>query len=333
MFDEFYMNLALEKAWKYQLLTYPNPAVGAVLLDRYDRLVAVAAHEKAGEAHAEINAFYDAFCEICPDDLKVAKLRALKTSAEIHDFLRRNHNGIFGGATLFVTLEPCAIGGKTPACAPLIADLGVKKVVFGQGDPTKAAGGGAYLHERGASVVRGVLAKECDALLEPFRIWQKRAFVLFKWAQRLNATIDAGKISCDLALDETHKLRSLCDLLAIGGNTARIDRPILDARRVNGRAPNVLIVSRREDFDRSIPLFGVDNRNVRIAPSFEADYGFVLIEGGSGLLNALADRIDWFLCYQSLALSGGKQSIDFNRRLELLHSDTIGDNLKLWLKT
>jgi diaminohydroxyphosphoribosylaminopyrimidine deaminase/5-amino-6-(5-phosphoribosylamino)uracil reductase len=327
------MRLALEKAWKYQLLTYPNPAVGAVLLDRFGRLIAVAAHEKAGEPHAEINAFYDGFCERCADDYKVAALRSLTSSAEIHSFLRRNSDGIFSGATLFVTLEPCANEGKTPACAALIADLGVSRVVFGCDDPNeKMAGGGAYLTDRGVSVTRGVSGAECAKLLAPFKIWQKRAFVLFKWAQRLNGTIDEGTISGDLALDETHAMRAACDLLAIGGNTARLDRPRLDARRVGGRAPNVQIISRGSDFDRAIPLFGVADRSVTIAPQLQIDRGFVLIEGGGALLNALCDQIDWILCYESLALNGGKRSISFDRSLELLHCGAIGENIKTWLE-
>lgn len=329
--DEFYMRLALGEAWKYQLLTYPNPAVGAALLDRYGRLIAVAAHEKAGEPHAEINAFCDAFCAICPDEAKIARLRELNASEDIHNFLRKYHDGLFSGCALFVTLEPCASGGKTPACAPLIADLGVRRVVIGSDDPNpKMSGGGEYLRDRGVAVTRGVCEKECAVLLEPFKRWLRRPFILFKWAQRLNGAIDDGKISCDLALDETHRLRGVCDLLVVGGATVRADRPILDARRVNARAPDVQIVSSQSDFDKTIPLFGVPNRSVSIAPKLEVDSGFIFVEGGLGLLNYLADRIDWLLCYESLALSGGSRSIGFDRRLELLHSGYIGDNIKIW---
>ncbi|MDR2153020.1 MAG: riboflavin biosynthesis protein RibD, partial [Helicobacteraceae bacterium] len=217
--------------------------------------------------------------------------------------------------------------------APLIADLGVKKVVIGSDDPNpKMAGGGEYLRDRGVAVVRGVCEKECAALLAPFKVWLRRAFVLFKWAQRLNGAIDEGKISGDLALAQTHAMRGVCDLLAIGGATVRADRPTLDARYANAKAPNVLIVSRRGDFDRNIPLFGVADRSVSIARELNVDRGLVLAEGGGGLLNYLADRIDWLLCYESLALSGGKLAMNFERNLELLHSGAIGDNLKLWLK-
>ncbi|MDR2151216.1 MAG: hypothetical protein LBO72_00180 [Helicobacteraceae bacterium] len=49
--------------------------------------------------HAEINAFYDAFCDLCADKAAIARLSALKTSGEICDFLRENHGGLFGGVS------------------------------------------------------------------------------------------------------------------------------------------------------------------------------------------------------------------------------------------
>ncbi|MDR3162602.1 MAG: bifunctional diaminohydroxyphosphoribosylaminopyrimidine deaminase/5-amino-6-(5-phosphoribosylamino)uracil reductase RibD [Helicobacteraceae bacterium] len=332
MRDEFYMHLALDEAWKYQLLTYPNPAVGAALLDRCGRLISVAAHRKAGDPHAEINAFFDGFCKLCPDETKIAQLRKLTASEKICGFLRDNHDHLFASASLFVTLEPCAKAGRTPACAPLIADLGVRRVVIGSDDPNpKMAGGGEYLRDRGIAIIRGVLPKECDALLTPFKIWLSRAFVLLKWAQRLNGTIDEGRISGDLALDEVHALRSLCDLIVVGGGTVRQDRPILDARRVGGRAPNALVISRRGSFDRTIPLFNVPDRNVSIAEKLDADSGFILIEGGAGLLNRLADRIDWILCYESFALNGGRLTAASFHKTAFLHGGAIGGDMKIWL--
>ncbi|MDR0746349.1 MAG: bifunctional diaminohydroxyphosphoribosylaminopyrimidine deaminase/5-amino-6-(5-phosphoribosylamino)uracil reductase RibD [Helicobacteraceae bacterium] len=332
MEDEFYMRLALDEAWKYQLLTYPNPAVGAALLDRHGRLIAVSAHKKAGGAHAEVAAFFDGFCELCPDEAAISRLRRLTASEEICAFLRDNHNGLFAGASLFVTLEPCMKAGRTPACAPLIADLGVTRVVIGSGDPNPTmTGGGEYLRNLGIAITRGVLIEECGALLTPFRIWLNRAFVLLKWAQRLNGTIDEGQISGDRALDEAHAMRSLCDLIVVGGGTVRQDRPILDARRVGGRAPNALVISRQSGFDRTIPLFNVPNRSVTISPELNADGGFVLIEGGAGMLNRLADRIDWILCYESTALNGGRLTAASAHKTTLLHSGEIGANIKIWL--
>lgn len=57
---EYYMQLALNEAWKYQFLTYPNPAVGAVIV-KDGHILAIAAHKKAGQPHAEVNACKEAF--------------------------------------------------------------------------------------------------------------------------------------------------------------------------------------------------------------------------------------------------------------------------------
>ena len=58
--DNFYMKLAIDEAWKYQLLTYPNPAVGCVIV-KNGRLLAIEAHKEAGMPHAEVNALKEAF--------------------------------------------------------------------------------------------------------------------------------------------------------------------------------------------------------------------------------------------------------------------------------
>ncbi|GHV04794.1 riboflavin biosynthesis protein RibD [Campylobacterota bacterium] len=330
--DEFYMSLALKEGWRYQCLTYPNPAVGAALLDRNGRLIAVAAHKKAGGAHAEVEAFREGFLAVSPSGEACEKLRTITSAAEVVDFLRTHHNGVFKGATLFVTLEPCASEGKTPACAPLVADLGVSRLVYGTLDPTPKMGGGAeFLRNRKVAVKALVLQGECDRLLAPFLMWQKGSFVLFKWASRLSGTIDGGTISGDLAHDETHRMRSIADLLVVGGNTVRTDRPTLDARRVKGRAPNLAILSKHGDFDSAIPLFGVADRKVTIEQELPRVHGFTLIEGGNKLLNALWQRIDWLLCYQSVSLQSGECTMKCDRQTKMIWADRLGDDARIWL--
>ena len=110
--DNFYMKLAIDEAWKYQLLTYPNPAVGCVIV-KNGKLLAIEAHKEAGMPHAEVNALKEAFLKENPKSV----LSTLKTSQEIHKFLIENHNGFFNDCEIFVTLEPCNHIGKTPACA------------------------------------------------------------------------------------------------------------------------------------------------------------------------------------------------------------------------
>lgn len=331
---DFYMNLALEAAWPRQCLTYPNPAVGATLLDQNDRLIAVAAHEKAGGPHAEVLAFKAAFLALSHDQKLKQTLIDLTDSRAIHDFLRIHHNNIFKNGTLYVTLEPCANEGKTPACAPLVRDMGIQTLVIGADDPTpQMAGGAAFLKERGIGVIGGVLKADCENLIEPFNRWREKRFILYKWAQRLNGTLDSGQVSSERSLDEVHQIRHLCDLIVIGGETVRRDRPTLDSRRVGGRAPNVVILSSRSEFDRTIPLFNVQGRKVRIAKDLSAleDFRFVLVEGGPGLLKTLWDDAHWLLVYQSLALKAGL-SMDLEREAELLRVGRSGPDLKLWLR-
>ncbi|PCM56514.1 bifunctional diaminohydroxyphosphoribosylaminopyrimidine deaminase/5-amino-6-(5-phosphoribosylamino)uracil reductase, partial [Campylobacter sp. BCW_8712] len=86
---EFYMNLALNEAWKYQFLTYPNPAVGCVILDKNEKILAIKAHEKAGLAHAELNAIAHAFKSLRPE------ISLPKEANALHEFICKNHQGVF----------------------------------------------------------------------------------------------------------------------------------------------------------------------------------------------------------------------------------------------
>ncbi len=81
--DNFYMSLALKEAWKYQGLTYPNPAVGSVVVGASGEILAVEAHHKAGEPHAEVNALKSAYYKLTDDKY----ILALKDSVDIHTHL------------------------------------------------------------------------------------------------------------------------------------------------------------------------------------------------------------------------------------------------------
>ena len=83
-------------------------------------------------------------------------------------------------------------------------------------------------------------------------------------ATRLNGSIDGGYISSTKTLDFVHHIRNNLDLLVVGGNTVRKDRPILDARRVDGKAPNIQIISREVSFDKDGTLIGHYDNGQRI---------------------------------------------------------------------
>lgn len=128
--NSFFMNLALKEAWKYQGLTYPNPAVGCTIVGQNNELLAVEAHKKAGEPHAEVEALKSAYFKLTND----SKILDLTISSDIHTFLLLNHNNCFKNISLYTTLEPCSHIGKTPSCASLISALGIKKVFVGFND-------------------------------------------------------------------------------------------------------------------------------------------------------------------------------------------------------
>ncbi len=204
--DARYMDLALEAARRGWGQTAPNPMVGAVVVQG-GRVAAVGWHAVYGEAHAEV----------------VALDRA-------GDAAR--------GATMYVTLEPCAHHGKTPPCADAIVRAGIARVVVAARDPNpEAAGGIARLRAAGVQVDTGLRANESCELNAPFfnAFRSDRPWVTLKLALSADAAMaDAhGKskwITGPGARAEVHALRAGSDAVAVGIGTALADDPMLDVR-------------------------------------------------------------------------------------------------------
>ncbi|WP_345992330.1 bifunctional diaminohydroxyphosphoribosylaminopyrimidine deaminase/5-amino-6-(5-phosphoribosylamino)uracil reductase RibD [Sulfurimonas sp. HSL-1716] len=329
--DKFFMDLTLKEAWSSQILTYPNPAVGCAIVKGSGELLCVEAHKKAGGPHAEVLALQSAYHKLTDD----SNILPLTSSKEIHDYILKNHHGCFKECTLYVTLEPCVHEGKTPSCAALISQLGVKRVVMASADESQKAKGGAKMVSRsGTKVEFSSLQAKGAELLSPFLKWSQERFVFFKWAQRLDGTIDGGVISSKESRELVHRMRDVCDLIVVGGETVRTDRPTLDARLCGGKAPDVLIVSRGKEFDKNIPLFNVPGRKVMIEKDFDKirDYNCILIEGGSNMFEFSKKYVDYHLCFVSLK-SGGKIRFHKNNDdFELLHVEKISDDILMWMK-
>lgn len=319
----FYMNLALNEAWKYQFLTYPNPAVGCVILDKNEKILAIKAHEKAGCAHAELNAIAHAFTSLNPEISLPQEANAM------HEFICKNHRGIFKDSIAFVTLEPCSHQGKTPPCAKLFSELGFKKVFISVKDENEIASKGAeFLKKQGVEIEFGVLENEGKKLLKPFLKWQKGQFKLFKLALSMNGSPFGKIVSNNLSRTYAHKIRSVIDLLVLGGETIRKDRPILDARLCKGKAPDLCILSHQslENFDKSIPLFSILHRQIYAQIPNKAK--FLMYEGGENFLKNFKDEMDMFLIFQSSSLNDEKNvtmSLNFKPLYRnFLGSDTYG---------
>ena len=329
--NAFYMSLALKEAWKYQGLTYPNPAVGCVVVGENGEILAIEAHHRAGEPHAEVNALKAAYYRLTNDEYVLA----LKSSVDVHSHLLSNHNGVFNNATLYTTLEPCSHFGKTPSCAWLIVELGIKEVYVGSYDSNpEAEAGNMILSKNDCVVYSELLKKECDDLLKPFNLWREKNFVFFKWAQRLNGSIDEGNVSSAKSREQVHAMRDVCDLLVIGGNTVRVDRPTLDARLVDGKAPDILIISTQSEFDLSIPLFKVENREVFISNDFSKlnEYKNVMIEGGPKTYELVRDVVDYQLCYLAPTFGGKKGFENMEDNFEILNVEKETQDIIMWMK-
>jgi len=201
------MGRALELAWRGWGRVAPNPLVGAVVLQG-DRVVGEGWHAEFGERHAEAVALAEA-----------------GTAAS--------------GATMVVTLEPCAHQGKQPPCADALIAAGIRRVIIALNDPNpEAQGGTAQLRAAGITVVNGLRELEARAQNAHFLHRFKdtgRPFVALKLATTLDGRIadQAGHsrwISGEEARDYVHWLRAGYDAIGVGGHTARADDASLTVR-------------------------------------------------------------------------------------------------------
>jgi diaminohydroxyphosphoribosylaminopyrimidine deaminase/5-amino-6-(5-phosphoribosylamino)uracil reductase len=202
--DERLMRRALALAARGLGETNPNPVVGCVVA-RGGRIVGEGFHERAGGPHAEV----------------VALARAGARAK---------------GATLYVTLEPCAHHGRTPPCAPLVRQSGVARVVAAIRDPNPLVGGRGFrlLRAAGVRVSTGLLAGEAEAINARFlaAARRRRPFVLLKAALTLDGRIAtaAGEskwITSRAQRRQARWLRRLHDGVLVGIGTALADDPLL----------------------------------------------------------------------------------------------------------
>jgi diaminohydroxyphosphoribosylaminopyrimidine deaminase / 5-amino-6-(5-phosphoribosylamino)uracil reductase len=328
--DNFYMKLAIDEAWKYQLLTYPNPAVGCVIV-KDGKLLSIEAHKESGMPHAEVNALKAAYLIENPNSI----LKMKNSSQDIHTFLLENHNGYFNDCEIFVTLEPCNHIGKTPSCANLLKEIKPKRVIIAHEDINKVASGGIEtLKSVNIDISLGCMKKEAYNLIYPFIKWSSGTFIFYKMAQTLNGCID-GAVSSKMSQLYVHTLRDKVDLMLIGGNTVRIDKPTLDARYIAGRAPNIMIYSKNKIFDNNIPLFKVPNRQVLISDDLFKllDYKLVMVEGVYNLMNILKEKIDYIVLIISPKIRNGINALnDIDMDFEIVHENYLGEEKIIYLK-
>lgn len=221
--DERYMRRALELARCGAGEAHPNPMVGAVITAPDGRIIGEGFHRKYGGPHAEVNAF---------------------ASIRVED------RPLIASSTIYVTLEPCSHYGKTPPCASLLINQGIKRCVAATVDPNpRVAGRGLkMLADAGIEVEEGLLREECRALNVRFFTAHtlKRPWIILKWAQdeygRLAAEDGSHlKISTPITLALMHRERSECDAIMVGSGTLVADNPSLTTRNWPGKSPRPVI--------------------------------------------------------------------------------------------
>jgi diaminohydroxyphosphoribosylaminopyrimidine deaminase / 5-amino-6-(5-phosphoribosylamino)uracil reductase len=210
--QEAHLRRALELAEGGRGRVSPNPLVGAVLA-RDQEMIGEGFHAELGGLHAERVAIEDC----------------------------RARGGDPAGASLYVTLEPCAHHGRQPPCTEAILEAEIARVVYASEDPTeKAAGRGpGMLRDEGVEVelAEGAEAALARLLNQPFRKQARtgRPLVTYKAAMSLDGRVaapsgDSRWISTAESRELVHRWRAECDAVAVGIGTALADDPLLTAR-------------------------------------------------------------------------------------------------------
>lgn len=283
----------------------PNPWVGAAILSADGQLVAVGATQPPGGRHAEIV--------------------ALATAGQ-------NARG----ATLVVTLEPCAHHGRTPPCTDTIIEAGVRRVVVAVTDPDSLVAGAGIAALRAADIEVEVGLCDADVAdqLMPYLHHRRtgRPYVVAKMA----ATLDGGTaapdgtsqwITGEASRQDVHRLRAESDAILVGANTVRTDNPALTVRHVVGPDP-MRIVLGRPPADAAVHpcLEWVDELEPLLDHLGHLGVLQLMVEGGASVIRSFHDAnlIDRYVLYLAPAFFGG------NGARPLLAGATAATMSDLW---
>ncbi|ATX80070.1 diaminohydroxyphosphoribosylaminopyrimidine deaminase [Mariprofundus aestuarium] len=213
---EPFMQRAIELAKRGIGSTHPNPRVGAVVVGKSGEVVGEGWHAYPGGLHAEA--------------------MAIEKAGENAQ-----------GATLYVTLEPCAAHGRTPACTDAIRSSGITDVIYASSDPNpKMAGGAKVLVAARINVIGGFMKDEADKLNLPFFHYMKtgRPYVTAKAAISLDGKLATHSqhsqwISGPESRLHAQAIRAQVDAIVVGAGTLHFDNPSLTVRdvEVKGSVP------------------------------------------------------------------------------------------------
>jgi diaminohydroxyphosphoribosylaminopyrimidine deaminase/5-amino-6-(5-phosphoribosylamino)uracil reductase len=300
--------MAVEAARQYRGATSPNPPVGAVGWDYDGKLLAVAAHPRAGEGHAEVQL--------------IRRLSELGGLDRLH--------------TVFVTLEPCNHQGRTGPCTEALLHTPVRQVWFGTHDPNPQVQGGGASRLRAAGlqaelVPDTALQAACQDLIAPFRKWSttRMPYVTLKTAHRREVSdlwsgmipiSGSGTFSSAESLKLAHELRRRADAILTGSGTVLADSPRFDVRHVQDhdlqRPRKLIVLDRRSRVSlewwaraRSLGFERLDAESPSEALTKLGAYGCleVLVEAGPTLSRSLLEQ---GLCDEWVQIRSGGERPD-----------------------
>jgi diaminohydroxyphosphoribosylaminopyrimidine deaminase/5-amino-6-(5-phosphoribosylamino)uracil reductase len=310
MTDEELLARALDLAERGRGTTVPNPVVGAVLM-KDGQVVGEGWHERAGGPHAEIVA------------LEAAGERAR-------------------GATLYVTLEPCAHHGRTGPCADALVAAGVARVVAAVDDPDPRTNGAGLERLRAAGVTVELAGGELEWLArvqnEAFRVWvaRGRPFVTYKAAITLDGrvTVPGSRwVTGEESRRRVHELRARVDAVGVGMGTVRADNPQLTARDVGAERQPRRLAFGRGPLPAGSELELLDGPlEEELARLAEEGVQSLLLEGGPTLATSFAvagllDKLVLFVA-PTLAGSGPRWLGELSEAVELrrMQAEPVGED-------
>jgi diaminohydroxyphosphoribosylaminopyrimidine deaminase/5-amino-6-(5-phosphoribosylamino)uracil reductase len=297
--DRAHLKRALELAEGGRGRVSPNPLVGAVIV-RDGEVIGEGFHAELGGLHAERAALAD--CRERSEDPS--------------------------GATMYVTLEPCAHQGRQPPCTEAILEAGIARVVIASEDPSeKAAGRGPGILRDGGVEVELAAGEEASAarlLNQPFRKHARTGLplVVLKLAMSLDGrtTTPAGDspwISGERSRELVHRWRAESDAIAVGIGTVLSDDPLLTARLPGARQPLRVVFDRQARLPLDSRLLAtLDQSPVLVVASQQADADRLAVLRDAGAETVVADTIDAALSelgrrgITSLFLEGGRTLAD-----------------------
>lgn len=292
-FHETIMNRCLEIAYNAFGQTTPNPMVGCVLVFE-NKIIGEGYHQKAGEAHAEINAI---------------------NSVE--------NKNLIPLSTLYVSLEPCSHYGKTPPCCERIVQEGIKKVVVGTIDTSADVNGKgiSFLQQNNVEVVAPLLNDACRTLNSRFFTFHEkhRPYIILKWAQSADGFIAPENAQQQYAISNTfsktlsHKWRTEEQAILVGTKTAIVDNPQLNARLWKGKDPIRIVIDKNLDVPTSHHLLDGSVKTILInqkKETIENNIDYVKLNFQENPATQILKVLYQFKI-QSVIIEGGTQTLQY----------------------